>query len=160
MEKTKQFPIILHWIIGVALMALGYVLPASAPLTDMGVKVLMIFIGMIYLWCTVNPIGGSLLALFAVSVVGYQPLTGILGTAISNQTWIIMFFSIILFVSAIESGNATIYFSWHFQSNAGNRDRTPNGASFHPHDRVFCHFRPDRNHPYHSHVLGHLLRHH
>ena len=104
MEKSKQFPIILHWIIGVALMALGYILPASAPLTDMGVKVLMIFIGMIYLWCTVNPIGGSLLALFAVSVVGYQPLTGILGTAISNQTWIIMFFSIILFVSAIESG--------------------------------------------------------
>ena len=104
MVKTKHFPGILHWIIGVALMALGYVLPASAPLTEMGVKVLMIFIGMIYLWCTVNPIGGSLLALFAVSVVGYQPLTGILGTAISNQIWIIMFFSIILFVSAIESG--------------------------------------------------------
>lgn len=104
MEKSKQFPIILHWIIGVVIMALGYVLPSSAPLTDMGVKVLMIFIGMIYLWCTVNPIGGSLLALFAVSLVGYQPLTGILATAISNETWIIMLFSIILFVSAIESG--------------------------------------------------------
>lgn len=36
MVKTKHFPGILHWIIGVALMALGYVLPASAPLTEMG----------------------------------------------------------------------------------------------------------------------------
>ena len=104
MEKTRHFPSILHWIIGVIIMALGYVLPSSAPLTEMGVKVVMIFVGMIYLWCTANAIGASLLALFAVSVVGYQPLTAILGTAISNETWIITFFSIILFVSSIKSG--------------------------------------------------------
>lgn len=104
MGQSRRFPSIIHWLIGVILMALGYVLPASAPLTPMGVKILMIFVGMIYLWCTVNPIGGSLLALFAVSVVGYQPMTAVLSTAVSNQTWIITFFAIILFVSAIESG--------------------------------------------------------
>lgn len=104
MENSMKIPSIMHWIIGIIIMALGAVLPASAPLTDMGVRVLMIFVGMIYLWCTVNPIGGSLLALFAVSVAGYQPFTAILATAVSNQTWIITFFSIILFVSSIESG--------------------------------------------------------
>lgn len=103
-QRRKGFPHILHWVVGVIIMALGYVLPAAAPLTEMGVKVLTIFVGMIYLWCTVNPIGGSLLALFAVSVVGYQPLTAVLSTAVSNETWIIMFFTIILFVSSIESG--------------------------------------------------------
>lgn len=104
MEKSMKIPSIIHWIIGIIIMALGAVLPASAPLTAMGVKILMIFVGMIYLWCTVNPIGGSLLALFAVSIVGYQPFTAILATAISNQTWIITFFSTILFISSIESG--------------------------------------------------------
>lgn len=100
----RSFPSILHWLIGIVIMALGYVIPPSAPLTEMGVKILMIFIGMIYLWCTVNPIGGSLMALFAVSVVGYAPLSVILSQAISNDTWVVMFFAIILFVSAIESG--------------------------------------------------------
>lgn len=158
MEKTKQFPIILHWIIGVALMALGYVLPASAPLTDMGVKVLMIFIGMIYLWCTVNP---SAAAFWHCSP---SPLLAITTHRVLGQRSPINMDHHVLLDHPLcirhRKRNATIYFSWHFQSNAGNRDRTPNGASFHPHDRVFCHFRPDRNHPYHSHVLGHLLRHH
>lgn len=76
----------LHWGIGVAIMMLGYVLPSSEPLTPMGVKVLMVFVGMIYLWCTVNPIGGSLLALFMVSVVGYAPFSTILAEGISNPT--------------------------------------------------------------------------
>lgn len=104
MKKSMKIPSILHWIIGIIIMALGSVLPASAPLTDMGVRVLMIFIGMIYLWCTVNPIGGSLLALFAISMTGYAPLTEVLSAAISDSTWVLMFFSIILFISGIESG--------------------------------------------------------
>lgn len=104
MEKSMKIPSIIHWIIGIIIMALGYFLPASAPLTPMGVKVLMTFVGMIYLWCTVNPIGGSLLALFAVSMTGYAPLTEVLSAAISDSTWVLMFFSIILFISGIESG--------------------------------------------------------
>ena len=103
-HEKRHFPSILHWLIGIVIMMLGMVLPASAPLTEMGVKILMIFVGMIYLWCTVSPIGGSLLALFAVSLAGYQPLTAILGVAIGNETWVIMFFTIILFISSIECG--------------------------------------------------------
>lgn len=94
----------LHWAIGVAIMLLGYVLPASEPLTPMGVKVLMVFVGMIYLWCTVNPIGSSLLALFMVSMTGYAPFSTVIADAVSNSTWTITFFSCILFMSAIESG--------------------------------------------------------
>lgn len=94
----------LHWGIGVAIMMLGYVLPSSEPLTPIGVKVLMVFVGMIYLWCTVNPIGGSLLALFMVSVVGYAPFSTILAEGISESNWLVVFYSCILFMSAIESG--------------------------------------------------------
>ena len=62
-HEKRHFPSILHWLIGIVIMMLGMVLPASAPLTEMGVKILMIFVGMIYLWCTVSPIGGSLLGI-------------------------------------------------------------------------------------------------
>lgn len=105
MEKAKTDWLgYLHWVIGVAIMCLGYVIPASEPLTPMGVRVLMVFVGMIYLWCTVNPIGSSLLALFMVSVVGYAPFTEVIAVAISNQTWTLVFFSCILLMAAIESG--------------------------------------------------------
>lgn len=105
MKKTqKEWINYLHWGIGILIMVLGYVIPASEPLTPMGVKILMIFAGMIYLWCTVNPIGGSLLALLAVSLVGYDTFSGVLSSAISNSTWLITFYACILFMSSIESG--------------------------------------------------------
>lgn len=105
MEQAKNNWIgYLHWAIGIGIMCLGYVLPASEPLTPMGVKMLAIFVGMIYLWCTVNPIGSSLLALFAVGVVGYAPFKEVISVAISDSTWVLTFFSCILFMSSIESG--------------------------------------------------------
>lgn len=105
MEKEKTDWLgYLHWVIGVAIMCLGYVIPASEPLTPMGVRVLMVFVGMIYLWCTVNPVGGSLLALFMVSVVGYAPFSEVVSVAVSNPTWTTIFFSCVLFMAAIESG--------------------------------------------------------
>lgn len=105
MEKTqKEWTNYLHWGIGILIMCLGYVIPASEPLTPMGVKILMIFAGMIYLWCTVNPIGSSLLALLAVGLAGYAPFTEVLSKAISDSTWLVVFFSCILFMSSIESG--------------------------------------------------------
>ena len=94
----------LHWVIGLVIMFLGYVLPASEPLTPMGVKVLTIFAGMIYLWCTTNPIGGSLLALFVISITGYAPFNVIIADAISESSWLVVFFGCVLFMSSIESG--------------------------------------------------------
>lgn len=39
MEKTqKEWTNYLHWGIGILIMCLGYVIPASEPLTPMGVK--------------------------------------------------------------------------------------------------------------------------
>lgn len=102
--KTKSMMGYLHWVIGVAIMLLGYVIPASEPLTPIGVKVLMVFVGMIYLWCMADSIGGSLLALFMISVVGYAPFTQVLSAAISDSNWVIVFFACILMMSAIECG--------------------------------------------------------
>ena len=102
--KNKSMMSYLHWAIGVAIMLSGYVIPASEPLTPMGVKVLMVFVGMIYLWCMADSIGGSLLALFMISVVGYAPFTTVLSTAISDANWLTVFFACILMMSAIESG--------------------------------------------------------
>lgn len=105
MAKEKSSVVTyVHYVIGIALMCLGNFIPAQAPLTPMGAKVLMIFVGMIYLWCTSNAIAGSLLALFAVSVAGYAPFTTVLSNSISEVNFLIVFYACILFQSAIVSG--------------------------------------------------------
>lgn len=109
----------LHWLIGMAIMLSGYVIPASEPLTPMGVKVLMVFVGMIYLWCMADSIGGSLLALFMVSMVGYAPFSTVLSTAISNSDWLTVFYACILMMSAIESGMPKYVSHAIFKSTAG-----------------------------------------
>lgn len=118
-KENKGIMSYLQWVIGIAIMLLGYVIPASEPLTPMGVKVLMVFVGMIYLWCTADSIGGSLLALFMVSFIGYAPFSEVLSTAISNNDWLTVFYACILMMSAIESGIPKYVSLAIFKSTAG-----------------------------------------
>lgn len=105
MEKKSSSVLgYVHWLIGIAIMYSGNLITPTAPLTDMGAKALMIFVGMVYLWCTVNPIGGSLLALFAISLAGYASFTEVLSTGIGDSTFLQVFYACILFCSAIVSG--------------------------------------------------------
>ncbi len=105
MSKEKNnMMVYVHWVIGFAIMCSGYVFPVSEPLTPLGARVLMIFIGLVYMWCTVNPIGSSLLALVMVTVVGYAPFTKVLAGAISNNVWSTCFFALIFMVATTEAG--------------------------------------------------------
>ena len=76
-------------IIGIFIMFGFGFLPPIAPITELGMRVLGIFIGVVFLWSTVDLLWPSLLALFAFSFVGYNKLTTILTMSLGNDTvWI------------------------------------------------------------------------
>ena len=75
--NRKSFPVsakTIHAIIGVAIMLLFPRLPIALPhVTPVGMEILGIFIGTLYLWTTVDPIWASLLSIFMVGVSSYAP---------------------------------------------------------------------------------------
>lgn len=61
----------LHLVIGLGFMFLFPMLDPIEPITEVGMKVLGAFVGMVYLWSTVNSVWPSLLGLMLVAFSGY-----------------------------------------------------------------------------------------
>lgn len=71
MEKSKVLPYYIHSIIGIAIMIFFQFIPAPAPITQVGMAVLGVMLGMIYLWTFVDMVWPS----FAAMVMfGFQAL--------------------------------------------------------------------------------------
>ena len=68
---SKSAKVNLHTIVGILITLLGFVLPPFGPVTAVGVRCLFIFIGMVYLWSTVNPLWPSMLGLILLGLSGY-----------------------------------------------------------------------------------------
>ena len=87
-KRSKLYRI--NAIIGIALMfGIGFI-PPIEPITEMGMKVLGVFIGMIYLFSACDVGWSSILSICALSIVGYTSLTaaaaGALGHAVVFQS--------------------------------------------------------------------------
>lgn len=97
----------IHIIIGIVLMFAGWFVPPFSTVTEVGCKILFIFIGVIYLWSTVESTWSSLLALVAIGFSGYSSgLSATLTSGFGNTTVILVLFSMILFGGVVESGIA------------------------------------------------------
>lgn len=103
----------LNFAIGFIFMFFFQLLPAPAPITPYGMKLIGIFIGIIYLWTTEDILWSSILGLVAMVCLGI--FTGNeLTSAAFGQSLLIM----LLFVLAI-------YFAW---INPGLFDWSPIGC--------------------------------
>lgn len=97
----------IHIAIGIILMFAGWVVPPFATVTELGMKILFIFIGVIYLWSTVESTWSSLLALIAIGISGYSSgIAATLASGFGNSTVLLVLFSMILFGGVQESGVA------------------------------------------------------
>ncbi len=97
----------IHMIIGVMLMFAGWFVPPFATVTEVGCKILFIFLGVIYLWSTVESTWSSLLAILAIGMSGYVKNVGAAVTAgFGNSTVVLVLFSMLLFGGLVESGIA------------------------------------------------------
>lgn len=90
----------------------GY-LPPIEPITPVGMKVLGIFIGMIFLWSFVSILWPSLLGIVALVICGYAPLRQVLHMSFGDTVPTLVLFAMVLF-GAIQHAGVTRYISRWF----------------------------------------------
>lgn len=115
-EKKSAFTIkskYIHSLVGIAFM-LGFpLLEPIEPITEIGMHVLAIFIGMVYLWSTVNSIWPSILGLLLMALSGYATMGEIAVGAFGTEIAVLMLLSMIFF-GGIECAGCTQYMARWF----------------------------------------------
>ena len=113
--KAKKNLYWLHVAIGLGIMVLFYFLPNPEPITPLGMDFVGIFLGMVYLWSTVEALWPSVLGLFLFGICGIG------GDAGSNGVWLnavgfyavlLTLFAMILFGAVDECGDTLYIAKW------------------------------------------------
>ena len=112
----------LHLVIGGFFMVVFPLLDPIEPLTEIGMAVLGVFIGMVYLWSALDSIWPSLLGLMLVALAGYvSDKTGyaavkqVMLDSFGNETVIVCMLGMVLF-AAVEYVGCTKYMARFFMS--------------------------------------------
>lgn len=92
-ETNGNTMVVMHSVIGVAIMMFFRFLPLNLPeVTDVGMQVLGIFIGTLYLWTTVDPAWASLMSIAMIGFSDYAPMPQLLQQCFGNATLVQIFF--------------------------------------------------------------------
>lgn len=103
----------LNSLIGILLIfGFGHLEP-FAPVTPVGMQVLGIFLGMIFLWSFVSILWPSLLGILALGLSDYAPMKKVLLMSFGDVVPILVFFAMVLF-GAIQHSGVTRYISRWF----------------------------------------------
>lgn len=113
----------IHSIIGVAIMLLFPLLPISLPqVTPIGMQIIGIFMGTLYLWTTVDPVWSSMISIFMVGVSSFAPMPQVLQMAFGNPVVVQMFF-IMVVMNALVYNKLTVYIGRFFLTLKINNGR-------------------------------------
>ena len=114
-EKKVAMPYLqyLHIAFGLFMMfGFGRVFPAIGPLTEVGMQVLGLFIGVVWLWCFVGLLWPSLVALIALGATDFATFTQVVSMSFGNNITILLLFSMILFGSPQHVGVTKYITRW------------------------------------------------
>lgn len=107
MAHRKNARFYLNLVIGLSLMFFFPLINPIGPITSVGMSVLGIFLGMIWLWISVDGMWPSLLALLLIGLCGYVPdapghagVKSVFASAFGNETVLIVVFFMV-FLSAV-----------------------------------------------------------
>jgi len=102
-----------HVAIGLFLMFFsGRIFAPIEPLTEMGMLVVGVFLGAIWLWCFVGFLWPSLLAIVAFILTGFAPLGAIMASTFGHSVTVLLLFSMILFGSPQHVGATRYITRW------------------------------------------------
>lgn len=103
-----------HAIIGVAIMILFRFLPISLPeITDIGMVIIGIFIGTLYLWITTDVFYSSLISFAMICFSGYAPLNELLTSFLGNANIQLTIFMLIT-AAMLSENKITTYLARFF----------------------------------------------
>ncbi len=104
MQTKKKDLSYLHLAIGVGIMLLFRFLPFQLPhITPIGMKILGIFIGTLYLWTTSDAITSSILAIFMVGISGSSDMNSVLTSTFGNPILVQVMFLLLVINTLIEN---------------------------------------------------------
>ncbi len=109
MDKKIKMSYI-HFSIGMAIMLVFRFFPLGVlpSVTEIGLQVMGIFIGTIYLWTTINPTVASLVSISMLAFSDYAPAAGILTASFGNPIVVQMFF-LMIFMGGLTNRRLTVY---------------------------------------------------
>ncbi len=114
--KQKKDLYIVHCVIGFGLMAVfGLLIPPPDPITPVGMRIVGVFIGMVYLWSTIGALWPSVVGLLLVSLTGIGGAAGVNGVwlnAVGNYTVLLTLFAMTLFGAVDEVGDTKYIAKW------------------------------------------------
>ena len=79
-----------HCLIGALLMFVFPFITPPAPITPLGMQVLGIFLGLIYMWSTVEILWPSVMGLFALCLSDYETTADVVAESFGNSTAVLM----------------------------------------------------------------------
>lgn len=104
--RSKNTSYYINSVIGVCIMLFFGYLPTFSTVTPMGMKILGIYIGLLYLWSTVDLIWPSLLGLVVTGFSGYNSVSGLLSAGWGDGTnvyiWLICLFAYFITKSGVS----------------------------------------------------------
>lgn len=110
MDKSKKYYI--HTIILFVIMFGFGFLPSVGTITPLGMKVLGVFLGMLYGWCFIEMLWPSLIGLVALGLSGYCPIQEAFIAGFGDNIVLILFLTLILSVFFEESGFSSWIADW------------------------------------------------
>ena len=113
MSQTGNMKKYINPIITIVLMLLGHVIPPPAPITDIGIKVIFTFVGMIYGWSTCGMLWPSLMGVVLLGFTGYVATPeAALGLMLTNTTFVASLVAFVLFAYINETGLLDVLSTW------------------------------------------------
>lgn len=108
--KNATMKSYIHFIIGAVIMFGFRMIPEGVlpNVTPIGLQVMGVFIGTIYLWSTIDPLTSSLFAIVMLAITDFAPAAAVLQTCFGNPTVIQMFF-LMIFMAGLTERKLTVY---------------------------------------------------
>lgn len=104
--KPKNLKYYINSAIGVCIMLFFGYLPTFSTVTPVGMKILGIYLGLLYLWSTVDLIWPSLLGIIVTGFSGYNTVSGVLSAGFGDGTnvyiWLICLFAYFITKSGVS----------------------------------------------------------
>ncbi len=112
--KPKRNMYYVHVLIGLAIIAIFWVIPPWDPITPVGMRCLGTFLGMIYLWSFIESLWPSILGLFLFGISGYGggTVNAVWLNAIGNYTVLLTLLAMTLFGAMSEVGDTHYIAKW------------------------------------------------
>lgn len=110
LSKDKKY--LIHSAVGLILMFGFGFLPEMGPLSHLGMQMVGIMIGLIYLWTFVEMVWPSIAGLVALAMTGTMTIGEICTTGFGNSTVWLAFFSMTICVCVTNSGVLDYFIPW------------------------------------------------